>query len=217
MHIFNDAPLPAEIVIEHIPVKGGKTLSVAIPIKTSNESSTATTFITDIIQSVANNAPADGESTNLSISGFTLDSIVPQKPFYNYTYNNIDWIVYGDLEAIPLTSKTINKLSKIIKPYSIQTPKNGLFYNSKGPNTKSTFGDGVYISCKPTGSSKEETAVSYDKPVISFDLMDSSGAFIILQIIIGCILFICVIFIFNYLYNYFTSDVSKIQIFTQKK
>jgi hypothetical protein len=210
IHIFNNNPAAAEIVIEHIPVKGGNQLSVAIPIKTSSESSAASNLITEVIKSVANNAPADGESTNMSISGFTLDSIVPKKPFYNYTYNNIDWVVFGDLEAIPLSSSTLGKLKKIIKPYSIQTPKSGLFYNSKGPNDASNFGDGIYISCKPTGSSKEETTVTYAKNNTNYDLVSNPTFFIILQIIVGCVVFILVFYIFNYLYNYFTSDSIKL-------
>jgi carbonic anhydrase len=214
IHLFNNQTLPAEIIIEHIPVKGGKQLSVTVPIKSSSESSSATKYLSDIIQGVASSAPADGESTNMNIPGFTLNYIVPKKPFYSYTHNNIDWIVFGHLEAIPLSSKIIDTLSKIIKPYSVNTPKLDLFYNSKGPNTTTNFGDGIYISCKPTGSSKEETAVVYDKPPISYDLMSSEGAILIFQIIVGCFVFILLFFIFNYGYNYLTSDGQKIQLFS---
>jgi hypothetical protein len=213
IHLFNNNPAAGEIVIEHIPVKGGNQLSVAIPFKLSSESSNASNLITNIIQGVANNAPADGESTNMNISGFTLDSIVPKKPFYNYTYNNTDWIVFGDLEAIPLSTSTLNTLKKIIQPYSIQTPNTGLFYNSKGPNSNLGIGDGIYISCKPTGSSKDEVPVEYNKNSVNYDLLNNATLFLVLQIILGCIVFILVFFIFNYLFNYFTSDSVKLPSF----
>ena len=213
IHLFNNSKLPGEIIIEHIPVKGGNQLSVAVPFKLSNESSSASNLITNIIQAVANNAPAEGESTNMHISGFTLDNIVPKKPFYNYTYNNIDWIVFGDLEAIPLGTSILNTLGKIIKPYSLKTPNMDLFYNSKGPNGNLSLGDGIYISCKPTGSSKDEVQVEYNKNPVNYDLLNNATVFLVLQIIIGCIVFILVFFIFNYLFNYFTSDSVKMPSF----
>ena len=211
IHYFNNTKAPAEIVIEHVPVKGGNQLSVAIPIKLSNESSVASNLITNIITSVSNNAPSNGETVNIRVSGFTLESIVPKKPFYTYTYNNIDWIVFGDLEAIPLNTTTLTKLGKIIGPYSIQTPQVGLFYNSIGPNSNShNIGEGIYISCQPTGSSKEETSVTYEKNAVNYDLLSNPAFILILQILVGCIVFILVFYIFNYLYNYFISDLPKI-------
>ena len=50
LHKFNDKKLDAEIFIQHVPVKGGQNLTVAIPIISSSESSTASNLITQIIQ-----------------------------------------------------------------------------------------------------------------------------------------------------------------------
>ena len=72
LHTFNGAQAPAEIVIEHTPVKGGGQLFVAIPFSSSSESSTASNLVTKIIQSVATNAPSQGNSTNLSLTDFNL-------------------------------------------------------------------------------------------------------------------------------------------------
>ena len=153
VHIFNGSTCAAELWIEHTSVQGGSNLLVSIPIIASSDSSTASNLITEVIQGVSSNAPANGETTNLNISGFTLQSIVPNKPFYSYTSNNADIIVFDITNAIGLSSSTITTLQKIIKPFPIPTPGDKLFFNSSGPNT-TKVGEGIYISCKPTGSSE---------------------------------------------------------------
>jgi len=216
VHTFNNTTANAEIIIEHVPSKGGQNFYVGIPIVSSTESSSASNILTDIIQSVANNAPADGESTNLSISDFTLQKIVPQKPYFSYTdLNNSDWIVFGLQDAIPLNSSILKTLGNIIKPYAMSTTGNSLFYNSTGPNTTS-IGDGIYISCQPTGSSEEEVDVVYEKNQVNYDLstlFNNPTFLLIFQIILGIIIFIVVMFGLNYAYTYFTSDTIKIPIF----
>jgi len=215
LHIFNGSKTAAEIIIEHTPVVGGQQLSVAMPISSSSESSTASNLITEIIQSVSTNSPSEGMSTNLNISGFTLENIVPKKQFYNYkdSYDN-EWIVFGKLEAIPLSSNTLSTLGKIIKPYSLDMTGGPIFLNTSGPNSSSNkIGDGIYISCKPTGSSQEETAVEYSKETPSYDLsnLTSNPTFkTIIQIIIGCIIFIIVFVLISYAYSFITTGVVKL-------
>lgn len=196
IHTFNGSTSAAELIVEHNPVQGGSQLDVAIPIVSSSNASTASNLITEIIQSVSSNAPASGETANLSISGFTLQNIVPNKPFYSYTStnDNSDFIVFDITNAIGLSSSTITTLQKIIKPFPITTPGNKLFFNASGPNT-TKIGEGIYISCKPTGSSSEETAVTYDKMPSTYDFSNISNnpTFkTIIQIIIGCLLFIAI-------------------------
>ena len=46
------------------------------------------------------NAPSSGETTNVNMSDFTLDTIVPKKPFYSYAGDdmsgaNANFIVFG--------------------------------------------------------------------------------------------------------------------------
>ena len=122
----------------------------------------------------------------MSINGFTLQDIVPSKPFYSYTDpNKYDYIVFDITNAIGLNASTITTLQQIIKPYPIPTPGGQLFFNSTGPNT-SNIGEGIYISCQPTGSSEEETAVTYDKNVTTYDFTDITNnptAKLIFQII----------------------------------
>jgi hypothetical protein len=212
IHTFNGALAAAEIIIYHSPVSGGSTLAVSIPIVSSSESSTASNLITEIIQSVSSNAPASGEPTNLNISGFTLQNIVPNKPFYSYTdTSKTDWIVFDSLNAIPLSSTTLTTLSEIITPYPIPTPGTQLFFNSSGPNT-TKIGDGIYISCKPTGSSTEETAVTYTKNDTTYDfsnVLNDPNTKIAFQIIIGCIIFILIFFLLSYVYSFITTGEVK--------
>ena len=212
LHLFNGATTDAEILIIHTPVKGGPELFVCIPIKSSSESSDASYLLKEIIDITGTNAPSEGESTNLSISGFTLDKIVPNKQYYSYTDQGTnDWIVFGILDAIPLNSATITTLQKIIKPYPIPMIGGELFINTTGPNS-TKVGDGIYISCKPTGSSNEETTVEYTKNTPSYDfanILDNPVTKLIFQIIVGCILFIIVFMLFNYIYQFITTGETK--------
>ena len=213
IHIFNGANATAEILIGHTPVQGGSSLNVCIPIISSSNSSTASNLITEVIQGVSSNAPAENEKTNLSINGFTLQDIVPSKPFYSYTStsDNSDYIVFDITNAIGLNASTITTLQQIIKPYPIPTPGGQLFFNSTGPNT-SNIGEGIYISCQPTGSSEEETAVTYDKNVTTYDFTDITNnptAKLIFQIIIGCLLFIVIFMAVSYGYSYIVNGQAK--------
>ena len=221
IHIFNGATAAAEILIEHIPVKGGSQLIVCVPIISSSESSTASNLITEVIQSVSSNAPASGETTNLAINGFTLQDIVPKKPFYSYTStsDNADYIVFDITNAIGLSSSTLTTLQQIIKPFPVPTPGGQLFFNSSGPNTTS-IGDGIYISCQPTGSSDEETAVEYDKNVTTYDFTDLTNnptVKLIFQIIIGCLLFIVIFMAVSYGYSYIVNGETKMPTLEQLK
>lgn len=214
-HLFNNINASAEIIIEHVPVSGGPLLFVSIPIINSSESSTASNLITEIIQSVATNAPSDGDSTNLTLSNFTLQDIVPNKPFFSYTDNgNNNCIVFNIANAIPLSSATLSTLGNIIQQYPSGSALGGnLYYNSSGPNSSNNVGEGIYISCQPTGSSEEETDVTYSKNSTSFDLgnaFNNPTVFIIILVLIGCVGFVLIFICLNFGYNYLTSDAIKL-------
>ena len=213
LHTFNGAKTDAEIIIQHAAVKGGPQFIVAVPIKSSSESSDGSYLLTEIISTASTNCPNEGEKTNLNISGFTLNKIVPTKPYYSYTdITNDDWIVFGILDAIPLNSNTLATLQKIIKPNQIPMVGGNLFINKSGPNS-TKVGDGIYISCKPTGSSEEEIGVEYSKNSTSYDLsniLNEPITKLIFQIIIGCILFIIVLLLFSFIYKWITTGETKI-------
>jgi hypothetical protein len=220
IHVFNNDFLPGELIIEHIPVKGGNTLNVCVPFTSSSESSSASQLITEVITLVASNAPSEGDSTNLNISNFNLQNIVPRKPFFTYTNDTTDWIVFGKIDAIPLSSSTISTLQQIITPYQIGTPGGDLYYNSKGPISGVQIGDGIYISCQPTGSSDEKTAVEYDKTPSSTtidmsNILKSETFKTIITIILGIILFIIIFYGISFFYNYISSDAPKLPTLTK--
>jgi hypothetical protein len=193
-----------------MPIDGGNVLNVCVPFVSSTESSLASDLISEIIKKVSTNAPREGETTNLNL--ITLEKIVPRKPFYVYNNETTDYIVFGSIDAIPLTSSTIQTLKKIIKPFALSTPGNSLFYNSKGPISGVPLGDGIYISCQPTGSSQEEISVTYDKNSSSFDfsnITESPVFKIIFLILIGCSLFLLVFYGISILYDKLILDSSK--------
>jgi hypothetical protein len=203
IHYFNGAQSSAELIIIHTPVLGGNELYVCVPISQSNDTNDASSLVTELIQNVANNAPAQSEKTNINITNFTLNSIVPKEPFYNYTEANVDYIIFDIFDAINLNSTTITSLQQIIKPYPLPTPGTNLFYNKNGPN-QSKVGDGIYIKCKPTGSSKEEVPVEYSKNKPSYNIFSTSIEDIIkiiLQVLFAIIIFAVVIFIFSRITN----------------
>ena len=211
LHNFNGSKSSAEVLINHTPNGGGEQFIVCIPIIESTDSSTASNLLTEIIQGVSNGAPAKDETTNLNINGFTLNKIVPKKPFYSYTSSsNTDkneYIVFDILDAITINNKTLSSLTKIINPFSISTPGNKLFYNQKGPN-QTTVGDGIYISCQPTGSSEEETDVEYTKEQSSYDLFsfNSDSTKIFLQVLFSCIIFLIIFGGIGYAYSKITGN-----------
>lgn len=214
VHLFNNSHLNAEILIEHECITGGPKLLVCVPIIESSNSTTASNLLTDIINNVASNAPSKGETTNINMSEFTLNNIVPKKPFYSYTGSdmsgsNSNFIVYGEIDAIYLNSSTLSSLGNIIGANTIPTQGNGLFYNSTGPGKKRD--DGIYISCKPTGSSEEETTVTSSSSSNSSDsLWNTPNGKIIIEIIIGIVFFLLLFSMINYAYIYATSNPIKL-------
>ena len=218
VHLFDNAYVDAEIYVEHIPVTGGPNLYVGVPIISSSESSTASNLIKEVIDSVSTNAPSKGDTTNLNINGFTLQDIIPIKPFYAYSgKTNDEWIVYDINDAIPLNSNTLSKLKQIIKPFPLPMQGNDLFINKSGPNT-TQIGDGIYISCKPTGSSDEQTAVVYETNSSSSNsssFWDNSVTKLIIQILVGCLLFITIFYLIYYFYNFIITGSTKMPSITK--
>lgn len=203
LHLFNNSKVDAEIIIEHVPESGGQNLFVCIPIVKSGDSKTSSMLLSQVIAGAASNAPAANETTNLNLSGFTLNKIVPKTPFFSYSgsYSNstADFIVFGKNNAVPLNEKVLTGLSSIIKPFPLPMLGDNLFLNDKGPNTGGPVGDGIYISCQPTGSSEEETDITNTKSSTDSDvsvsignILSSSTFKLIMKIIVGILLFMAI-------------------------
>jgi len=102
----------------------------------------------------------------------------------------------------------------------LPTPGSELFYNTKGPVSGLQLGDGIYISCKPTGSSEEETEVTYDKDTssVNFSNIFESPLFkLLIIIIIGVVLFLILFYGISTFYSYLTSDKIKIPSLIEMK
>jgi len=161
-HSFNGSKVPGEIMIVHTPILGGLQLTVCIPIMQSGNTTNASHLIEKIIAGVASKAPSEGESASITVSDFTLNELVPKKPYFSYKNTVGDYIVFAPTFGVSLVESTINTLTNVIQPYA-QTAQtaSGVFFNKNGPNS-GTRNSGIYISCQPTGNSKENVDVIYD-------------------------------------------------------
>jgi len=212
--LYNDKLAPAELRILHYPENTGSSFYVIIPIKISDESTLASSIITDIIKSVALSAPSEGQKVNLG--EFSLQKLIPMKPFYNFKYDtSSECIAFDMVDAIPISSSIMDTFKKIITENTFKFKGNpGLYYNSSGPNTTKDVGDGIYISCNPTGNSEETTEVKYNieknDSVYDIDNIFNNEIFlIIVQTILACLIFIIIFYVWNYGYNYLDGDVNE--------
>lgn len=217
LHLFEGTNTNAEIFIEHIPELGGNNLYVCIPIIQSSDTSEGSNMLAPVIIMASNKAPADGESANLNVNKFTLNSIVPMKPFYSYQGDyfgsTADFIVYGKNYAMPLDKRICNILKKIIQPSSTTMVGGSLFFNENGPNGNMKR-DGIYISCQPVNSSNEvvtaESTSEKNETTSDFNfgsllgLGSGDGLRILISILIGVILFGTLFALLNTGYEYFT-------------
>ena len=158
IHLFNDVVAPGEMCIVHRPVYGGNLLKVAIPLSSSQSTTRAGDDMTTMLNKAFSSAPTEGDTCVVS---YNLQTMVPRRPFFSYTDNadNSNWIVYGIFDAIGVSSSVLDSLQQIIAPNDSLTNASSLFYNSTGPTSGVAVGDGLYISCQPTGSSKNNVPV----------------------------------------------------------
>ena len=206
LHSYNDKKVDSELVITHIAELGGPHLLVCIPMIKSSDSNNATNMITQIISDVASGAPSKGETTNLNISGFTLQDIVPNKPFIAYSgafsKAQANYIVFSKPAAIPLSQSTIDTLQNIVKPFPLPMLGGSLFINDKGPNSETSInGQGIYISCKPTGSSSNEDNVTNSSSSSSsstFNLFSNKYFIQFMKIVFMFIIFFIIFVLLNF-------------------
>jgi len=216
LHQFNGKQVDAEIIIEHIPVTGstsGNMLVVCIPIISQSNALTtsgnlnSTNILTNIINAVSTGAPSRGESTS-HINAFSLNDLVPMKPFYSYQSTDFNigvplwWVVYGIENAIVLPNNIISTLQKIVPYHSPPIEgKYDLFVNNNGPSIKSPeSGDEIYIDCRPTDASEDTQLVSTSlKPAVNNDVMmylsNPYFVFILFAVVFAVILFVTSMFL----------------------
>jgi hypothetical protein len=211
LHSYSGTKTDGELIIIHNPITGAVPLLVCIPINSNNSSSISSLLFQTIVDTVANSAPADGESTTVALGNqqFNLNDFVPKKPFFSYSATepyqpcstNVNLIVYDSLTvSLDIMPDTLIKLQSIIQQnqYDIKTGPN-LFYNEKGPNISS--GGDIYIDCQPVGESEETVEIITDTgSTYSFkDFLNSPY----LKFILFMLLFIIVLYGLKLLLNMF--------------
>jgi carbonic anhydrase len=205
LHSFNGTKADGEFIIIHNTSSGASPLFVCIPIKSSNTGEESSKNLTNIIQTVASNAPAEDEKTTVAISRFNLNAFVPRKPFFSYTASEpyqpcsdgkVEYIVYPAASAIGLAERVLFALQKVIaaNSYDIK-PSPGLFFNPKGPSSGATSGE-IYIDCQPVGESEEEKIIVTDsgssaESMTVDDLLQNKY----FQMFLGCLIFLIIIYI----------------------
>jgi hypothetical protein len=220
IHQFNGSTTDAEIIIGHTPLTGGSDLCVCIPISSMGNNNQASNVINEIISLVTTNAPNNGETVNLNLPDFTLQDIVPKKPFYNYSNQNYDFIVFDILDSISISSTTLNSLTTVIEAVpsfylNIFSQNNqnpiSVFYNSKGPNTNNNNTENeIYISCNPTGHSENEDSVSFEKAknkVTTFDISKIMNNPYFIYVMYAFIFILLLIFLNGIIYNLSSGNI----------
>jgi hypothetical protein len=210
IHKYDGYKANAELHVRHYPVNGGNDLAVVIPIVLSPNTSDASILISQMITDVAAKAPKAGNNISRvsGIDNFSLNTIVPKAPFYSYSKDGKDFIVFGAGNSIPIPASILeNKLKKITTPFPSQPDDTStkVFYNASG--SKSTLADqGIYIDCQPTGSSGEvEVVQAKNPPIYDLDtIMKDPTVFMILQLLMSCLIFIVIYFFISYGFAFIT-------------
>jgi carbonic anhydrase len=202
LHSYSGTKTDGELVIVHTSNTGARPLLVCIPIKSNTTSNVSASFFKTVIDTVADSAPSDGESTTVNIPRYNLSSIVPKKPFFSYSAtepyqpcsSSVEYIVFDPLQAsLNMMPDTLKKLQSIItsNPYTIKKGPN-LFYNEKGAG-QGAAGNDIYIDCQPVGSSDETTEVVTDMGGATM----SFGDWLInplVKLVLGSLLFIFILY-----------------------
>jgi hypothetical protein len=205
---------PVEIVIIHTPVNGGNNLIVSVPARGDqiNLSSKGAILINSIILGTAKNAPNAGEPASLTlIKPFTLNDVIPNKPYFSYTgpdafYNcsqTVDYIAFSpESSTISISNDSLKAIKNgvIIKNNIVSKMPSAsvpLFINEKGPNT-GKVDDEIYIDCQPVGQSTETqevvTSTNYDPSPINvkdifrhawFQIIASALGFLLILIVLS--------------------------------
>jgi len=164
LHTYGGKQTEAELIINHNNLSGNGSLLVCVPITIDNSITKASSLFDTVISQVSKTATSAGQQTSVSLPTFTLNDIVPKKPYYFYKgtlpyspcNGNYNYVVFHKDDAITLTLSSLMKLSKLISAQSYKTHnvKGGLFYNKSGPkiHRANTGNDDIYIECKPTGA-----------------------------------------------------------------
>lgn len=205
LHTFSGSRTIGEVVIVHNNLTASTSLLVCVPITADASSATP---LDALISQVSKKANSIGTSASINLNVFTLNNVVPSKPYYFYNgtlpyspcNGSYDIVVFDKDNAAAINAGNLINLKRVLtsSDYDIHKPKNGLYYNSNGPSNM-TSGDDIYIECNPTGDDgtvllgKKKESDTTDSESIIKKIIESN----ILNYLIGAILLLAVIYIFN--------------------
>jgi len=210
LHSYMGNKTDGEAIIVHDSASGAPPLLVCIPIKVSNDGSVGSKYLSSIVNTIAQNAPAEDEQTTVNISRFNLNELVPRKPFFSYTAsepyqpcstNKNEYVVFTLSDSsIGITKKTLDKLHSVIKKnaYDVKSGAS-LFYNEKGPDSSEKDGQ-IYIDCQPVGQSEEEEIIVTDTSsspsfnVNTGNIMNNTY----FQMFLGSLIFVAIIYLIKF-------------------
>lgn len=200
LHYYNGSAVSGEICITHVPLYGGNSLMVYIPISTLGVTVNASSILQNIVTAVSTMAPSAGQNTNKGTGTFNLNDIVPKKPFYSYSSGSRDVIIYGVSQAIGISGENYSKLSKIIIPVTSNPTvvSTQLFMNTSGPSISTS---NLTMDCQELDIGEPLQDYIKNKNANINDILSNNGFsyFIIIILIVS-------IFLFAYLLkNYFVN------------
>lgn len=172
LHAYRGKSAAAELIIVHSGVSSQGNLLVCVPIvlgSTSTSNPESSSLLDIIISEVAKTANSAGSKTSVNIPSFSVNKLVPIKPYFSYTgtlpyspcSGKYDYIVYSQDNGafLSITEPAYASLKKVISAnsYSRQPNRGGIFYNKNGPTNGNGNGAGgdIYMECLPTGSEGE--------------------------------------------------------------
>lgn len=210
LHKYDGEKMVGEVIIRHTPQMGGKLLMVCVPLRESNGESSGGKLLGQVIEKISTNAPDKGEETIINIPTFTLQRIVPSKPFVVYTGSygsseEVNFVVFPKTGSIDMSSSAISKLQDMLTEFDLEMKGSELAINKKGANSKLKK-QGIYIDCNPTGyyntNDSEDTSTSSSSSSDENDSVSDSikriVQLVILILIIGSAFALMTIF-----YNWF--------------
>jgi carbonic anhydrase len=162
LHTYSGTTADAELMIIHTNSNNSSYLLICIPISVNNIINDNSALLSRIIQEMSKRANSVGEETILREERFSLNNLVPRKPFFSYegvlpyspNTGNADFIVYNMDNAIPINDKMFKQMQNMIisQNTNVYPTNDRLFYNSSGPNSSTEINDDIYIDCRQTGA-----------------------------------------------------------------
>jgi hypothetical protein len=187
-HDYDGGKANAEMIICTKSPDNGTMLYICIPLSTSVGASN--TLLNEILENIVS-APLtqSNREININLTNYTLNSLVPKKPYFFYesltNETNVvcNCVAYGLQDGYNISSAYATQLSSLISPFPpdvLFIPPNEnryLFYNPNGPTKLNNgVGDQIYIDCSPTGNSMETEDVTFNKgsgPQVNMDVVES--------------------------------------------